>query len=243
MGFTNIWDDTFPPDTQLANLLGLDLRNLRLDTQQRMAAISGLDANKPNFGGDTQAANWSGILYFATDTGKIYQFNYPSWTDVTVQLLSSINNVLYVSGVPVSYNSFQNNPQTIWTIPSLALNAKSVIRINFSISIIAPASMDSTTIFLSIFGQGLILNSIFNSNPTDVINYEVIIWNRGSTNSQFIESNSYSTNSYIPSADGNQTTTANTGVPGNILIQASTSNAFGGTPPNYRFESVLAELL
>jgi hypothetical protein len=83
MPFTNLWDVTFPPDTQLANLLGQDLRNFRIDTQQRMAAISGLDAAKPNFAGDAQPANWNGILFFATDTGKIYQFNNPLWTDVT----------------------------------------------------------------------------------------------------------------------------------------------------------------
>ena len=83
MPFTNTWDVTFPPDTQLANLLGQDLRNFRVDTQQRMAAISGVDASKPAFGADAQPANWNGILFFATDTGKIYQFNNPAWTDIT----------------------------------------------------------------------------------------------------------------------------------------------------------------
>lgn len=83
MAFTNVWDTTFPPDTQLANLLGQDLRNFRLDAQQRMSAISGLDANKPGFASDAQPSNWNGVLFFATDTGKIYQFNNPAWTDVT----------------------------------------------------------------------------------------------------------------------------------------------------------------
>jgi len=86
MAFTNIWDVTFPPDSQLANLLGQDLRNFRLDVQQRMGAISGLDANKPAFSGDTQPANWNGVLFFATDTGKVYQWNNPSWTDVTTSV-------------------------------------------------------------------------------------------------------------------------------------------------------------
>lgn len=86
MAFTEAFDVTFPPDTQQANLLGLDIRNAKLDIQQRMAAISGLDASKPNFAGDTQAANWNGILFFATDTAKVYQFNNPSWTDVTAAI-------------------------------------------------------------------------------------------------------------------------------------------------------------
>jgi hypothetical protein len=87
MPFTNTWDVNFPPDTQLANLLGQDIRNgVKVDVQQRMAAISGLDAAKPNFAGDAQPANWNGILFFATDTGKIYQFNNPAWTDITANL-------------------------------------------------------------------------------------------------------------------------------------------------------------
>lgn len=86
MPFTNIWDITFPPDAQLANLLGADIRQVYTDVQQRMAAISGLDAAKPNFAGDAQPANWNGVLFFATDTGKVYQFVSPTWTDVTASV-------------------------------------------------------------------------------------------------------------------------------------------------------------
>src|SRR5436853_7423259 len=88
MPFTNIFDVTFPADIQLANLLGQELRNLALNVQQLMAAISGLDAAKPAFGSDTQPANWNGILFFALDTGKVYQFNNPSWTEVTFSVAS-----------------------------------------------------------------------------------------------------------------------------------------------------------
>ena len=89
MPFTNVFDNTFPPDTQAANLLGQDIRMLKLDLQQRMAVISGVDASKPNFAGDLQPAAWNGILFFAVDTGKIYQFNNPAWSDVTVALLGA----------------------------------------------------------------------------------------------------------------------------------------------------------
>jgi hypothetical protein len=91
MAFTNAWDVTQPPDSQLANQLGLDLRNLRVDTQQRMASISGLDAAKPNFAGDAQPGNWNGVLFFATDTGKIYKFVNPAWVDTTNNFL--LNNI------------------------------------------------------------------------------------------------------------------------------------------------------
>jgi hypothetical protein len=83
MAFTNVYDVTFPPDTQLANLLGSDLRNLALNVQQRMAAISGIQANQPNLAGDAQPTNWTGLLYFATDTSRIFQWSGSAWVDIT----------------------------------------------------------------------------------------------------------------------------------------------------------------
>jgi len=101
MAFTNVYDDTFPADTELANLIGANLRQIRLDVQQRMAVISGLDAAKPNFAGDTQPGNWNGILFFATDSGKIYQFNNPTWTDVTTSFIAS--NLVGINPQAASY--------------------------------------------------------------------------------------------------------------------------------------------
>lgn len=98
MAFNEAFDVTFPPDTQQANLLGLDIRNTRLDIQQRMASISGLDANKPNFAGDVQPANWNGMLFFATDTSRVYQFNNPNWTDVTASLSFGITGEMRLFG-------------------------------------------------------------------------------------------------------------------------------------------------
>lgn len=120
MAFANVWDTTFPPDTQLANLLGQDIRNgVKVDVQQRMAAISGLDAAKPAFGGDAQPANWNGILFFATDTGKIYQFNNPSWTDVTSNFttkssaLKAVNQVTHTGTVTLDTIYTLNIPANI----------------------------------------------------------------------------------------------------------------------------------
>ena len=86
MAFTNVYDVTFPADTQLANLLGQDSRSLALNVQQRMAAISGLSSAMPNFAGDAQPTNWTGLLFFATDNGHVYQFNGAAWVDITTSL-------------------------------------------------------------------------------------------------------------------------------------------------------------
>jgi hypothetical protein len=106
MAFANIYDDTFPADTELANLIGANLRQIRLDVQQRMAVISGLDASKPNFAGDAQPGNWNGILFFATDTGKFYQFNNPTWTDVTSGFVTNFQTTQLV-GVNLQAASYQ----------------------------------------------------------------------------------------------------------------------------------------
>lgn len=80
--FDDAWDETQPPDTQLANLLGQDIRSLKEDIRERLALISGTLANRPSnmdaiFGG----AGY-GILYFATDTNQIFQWNGAAWNQV-----------------------------------------------------------------------------------------------------------------------------------------------------------------
>lgn len=83
--FTNVWDVSTPPDTQLANLLGQDNRDLKVDTMQRLSLLSGTLANRPT--PETVNANWGGvgygITYFATDTGQLFQWNGAAWVDVS----------------------------------------------------------------------------------------------------------------------------------------------------------------
>jgi hypothetical protein len=83
--FTNEWDNNFPPDTQAANQLGADLRNFRTDVMERMAAISGPEANRPNF-----ENGFAGVIFFATDTGKVFQWSGAAWTDITDQILTGL---------------------------------------------------------------------------------------------------------------------------------------------------------
>jgi len=88
--FTNVYDTTFPPDTQLANLLGQDLRNFRTDVMQRMSLLSGILANRPT--PEIVNATWGGIgyglLYFSTDTNQIFQWNGAVWIDITASFVS-----------------------------------------------------------------------------------------------------------------------------------------------------------
>lgn len=83
--FDHAWDITQPPDTQLANLLGQDIRNLKDDIMQRMSLLSGTLANRPT--PEILNAIWGGtgfgLLYFSTDTSQIFQWSGSVWVDIT----------------------------------------------------------------------------------------------------------------------------------------------------------------
>jgi hypothetical protein len=109
--FTNTWDTTQPPDTQPANQLGLDIRNLKTDIMQRMSLLSGLLSNRPT--PETVNATWGGsgygLIYIATDAGGIYQWNGSAWVDITASFL------LLSDAARVYRNSDQSIPNTTWT--------------------------------------------------------------------------------------------------------------------------------
>jgi hypothetical protein len=94
--FDHPWDITAPADTQLANLLGQDIRNLKDDVMQRFTSLAGTIANRP--APETVNATWGGsgygLLYFSTDENKVYQWNGAAWIDVSGKIgLSRIPTV------------------------------------------------------------------------------------------------------------------------------------------------------
>lgn len=101
--FDRAWDETFPPDTQLANLLGQDIRNTKIDLRERISLISGTFANRP-----TPDASWGGaafgMLYFSTDTGQIFQWGGAAWTDITANFLVGSNGTSRAPNVVASTN-------------------------------------------------------------------------------------------------------------------------------------------
>lgn len=83
MPFAHVWDITQPPDTQPANLLGQDDRDIKQDTMERIAAISGLLADRPTWEVTSPSVNWIGVLYFTTDTAQVFRWGGAAWVDVT----------------------------------------------------------------------------------------------------------------------------------------------------------------
>jgi hypothetical protein len=150
--FTNVWDTTFPPDTQLANLLGQDLRNLRVDVMQRMSLLSGTLANRPT--PEIVNATWGGagfgLLFFATDTNQIFQWSGAAWTDVSSsftrsQLLNSQANLAPVVG--------NNTDQTVFTYNLPANTVANLQGIRISIVTHKSAGAAAGTYKYSLNGQ------------------------------------------------------------------------------------------
>lgn len=91
--FDNAWDETFPPDTQLANLLGQDIRSFKTDVRERLALLSGTLANRPANMDAIYGGIGYGILYFATDSQQIFQWNGVFWNQLsfTGNLVANVN--------------------------------------------------------------------------------------------------------------------------------------------------------
>jgi hypothetical protein len=156
MAFTNVFDVTQPPDTQLANLLGQDLRNLSLNVQQRMAAISGISTALPAFGSDAQPTNWTGILCFATDNGHLYQWSGSAWVDITTTFLPG---VFFDSTVLNSAGTF--TPGVV--IPANYLEVGSIISVDFPFDA-TTSGADEFTIDLRLNGTNIatgVINSAY----------------------------------------------------------------------------------
>lgn len=112
--FTNPWDDTQPPDTQPANLLGADLRNLKIDIMQRMGGFgAGTLAARPT--PDTGPADFTGVMYWATDTKQTFRWTGSAWVDISSNVGGGI--VDYDNFTPFVYiTAAPSNAQQI-TIP------------------------------------------------------------------------------------------------------------------------------
>jgi hypothetical protein len=79
LAYSRGWDETQPPDSQPANLLGQDLRQLKQDVRERMISFaSGPAADMPAPEAVWGSAN-DGVIYFQTDTNQLYRWNGAQW--------------------------------------------------------------------------------------------------------------------------------------------------------------------
>lgn len=118
--FDRAWDETFPPDTQLANLLGQDIRNFKTDIRERLSLIGGTFTNRPANMDAIYGGSGFGILYFATDTNQIFQWNGSAWITVSLFHAEVINNTLSTTGASTSL---------LMPVPASSFNVGDVVEI------------------------------------------------------------------------------------------------------------------
>jgi len=93
--YTNAWDESAPADSSLANLLGQDIRTMKLDVRERLRYQAGGDGSQPTLPNIpyTSPGTWAGMLFFATDVGKIYEYSGTAWFDVSANFGAGLGAV------------------------------------------------------------------------------------------------------------------------------------------------------
>jgi hypothetical protein len=104
LAYSRGWDETQPPDSQPANLLGQDLRQLKQDVRERMISFaSGPAADMPAPEAVWGSAN-DGVIYFQTDTNNLYRWNGAQWILLrTLDLFFTVNLNISLSAALVNY--------------------------------------------------------------------------------------------------------------------------------------------
>lgn len=96
MGYTDTWDEAFPPDTQPARLLGQDIRSFKSEIRERLGTfLSDVLANRP-----TPEAIWAGLVFFATDTGQLFRWSGSAWVLLGVNTIGPLGSVVTIDPTP-----------------------------------------------------------------------------------------------------------------------------------------------
>lgn len=158
--FDRAWDETFPPDTQLANLLGQDIRNFKTDIRERLGLLSGTFANRPSNMDAVYGGSGYGILYFSTDTSQIFQWNGAAWVDVSASIspLKLVNNTVVNFTLP----TVAADAQTI-SIPANTLQVGSVVDVVARVKIYSGSSNPSNNVCSVYFGATRIAAATFSA--------------------------------------------------------------------------------
>jgi hypothetical protein len=118
MAYTNVWTTGAPLDTQAANQGAVDFRATKLDVMQRISSFgAGLLANRPTPEATSGTADWTGVMYWATDTSQVFRWNGTSWDDISLDIPSGngIATALATTGAPVNVSLAA--PPTVGQIP------------------------------------------------------------------------------------------------------------------------------
>lgn len=218
MAYSESWDEAFPPDTQAANLLGDDIRTFKTAIRERVQSFgAGPLGSRP-----TPEAVWTGVMYFATDTGQIFSWNGASWDDITSDFFGRSVRVLF-SDFTFHSHTIGTVEDTIYstTITGGVLGTTRGLRVTVWGTVGALVSTSS----LVRFKLGATTFANFTIQNGGSFKMEFVIGNRGAANSQDFMA------WYFMNATGNQQVSAGSGVidtsvdqPLNITVQNGNTN-------------------
>lgn len=130
MAYTNTWTTAAPLDTQAANQGAVDFRATKLDIMQRVASFgAGLLANRPTPEVTSGTADWTGVMYWATDTKQTFRWNGSSWDDITSSVPGGTTvRISNTTPVNVTDNGI-GGPGTLITVPANTFSIGSSFRL------------------------------------------------------------------------------------------------------------------
>ncbi len=153
MGYTDVWDVTAPLDTQAANQGAVDFRATKLDIMQRVASFgAGTHAARPTPETTSGTADWTGVMYWETDTKKVFRWSGTAWVDIT---LSTPAGVLtkYQNLVPVPVtDDGAGHDGVIVILPANALVVGSIVKITGRATILSGGGTPISDISLQFNG-------------------------------------------------------------------------------------------
>lgn len=159
MGFTEPWDNTFPPDTQAIKLGAQDIRSTKVDVQERLAAFAvGLLASRPTPEAGFGSSGF-GVQYFASDTGQLFQWNGVAW------VLISVNKNFIDPTVQTQTNQAVGTVLNAVTIPA------NLIQRSSSVEVSGVLSTTSSQISVNFGAAGIVANVL----GTNVATFKVVI--------------------------------------------------------------------
>ena len=146
MAYTDVWDVTAPLDSQAAAQGAADFRATKLDVMQRIASFgAGLLVNRPTPEATSGTADWTGVMYWATNTQQVFRWNGAAWVDISASIPSG--SASHFSDITLGnlVNPGGASPINTVTVPG-AFGTNSVAKIQVSGSVAFSAGGGQLTV-------------------------------------------------------------------------------------------------
>lgn len=220
MAYTDVWDVTMPLDTQAASQGAADFRQTKLDVMQRIASFgAGPFAGRPTPEITSSTANWTGVMYWSTDTFEVDYWSGTAWVMINQVIAGAVGaSYIFTNAAPFTAPVDTTLDQVyIGNVNGQLLGGGAGIRTTFLITCTVTAPI---AVSYSFGGTNVFTFNITNSG---IYLVEIYTMNAGLTNSQ-IHIGRLTVSGSI-SFLVNQETAIDTTVTQTVLVQVQKTNA------------------